>query len=128
MRKGVNARSLENLRRGNPATQFSGRNAVEMARKSAEARRKYSSFREAARELLTDDVMISIIQAMIDQAKTGNIRAFEVLRDSVDGKPVQGLSLQNDAQEVRFVLNVIDSDGNVKEERDATSLLQEYGS
>lgn len=125
MGKGVNARSLENLRRGNPATQFSGRNAVEMARKSAEARRRYSSFREAAHDLLTDEVMIEIIQAMIDQAKSGNIRAFEVLRDSVDGKPVQGVNLSNESNDVHFTITVVDSEGNVIEQQDGSDYFKE---
>lgn len=87
-KKGYNSRSLENLRRGNPEHAINVRNASEMARRSAEVRRQNATLREIARGLITEDRAKKMLDALARQAENGNVRAFEVLRDTMDGKPV----------------------------------------
>lgn len=124
-KSGVSPRSIQNLKRGNPEHAFTVRNASEMAQRAAEARRQYRAIREVARELLTEEVMTAIIQALIEQAEAGNVRAFEVLRDTVDGKPVQGLNLTNESSGFDVRIQVVDSSGNVQSDTEAEQYIRE---
>ena len=103
----------ENLRHGNPPTQFhpgrgNGRGAVENGEKSGEARRKKRTMKQAAKMLLDlpvsnpaiaarlSDFGISeedltnqmvVLVAMINQATKGNVRAAAFLRDTAGYDP-----------------------------------------
>ena len=56
---------------------------------SGKARRVRKTFKEAINGQLDDKTMTSLINAMIKQAKSGNTKAFEILRDTVGEKPVE---------------------------------------
>ena len=107
-KRGTSDASLANLKRGNPSTQITQRNASAMGKKSAQARMEYRTFRTATREALTPDVMDEIIHKMIEKAKDGDVRAYELLRDTADGKPKQSVDLEQHSETVNFVLNVVE--------------------
>lgn len=56
---------------------------------SGKARRVRKTFKEAINEELSDATMKQLIKSMIKQAKAGNTKAFEILRDTVGEKPVE---------------------------------------
>lgn len=63
---------------------------------SGKARAVRKTFKEAINGQLDDKTMSSLINAMIKQAKNGNTKAFEILRDTVGEKPI-------DRQEVKEI-------------------------
>lgn len=57
---------------------------------SVRARRAKRDFREAVLAAVgKDGVMESLVQALIDKAMSGDVRAFETLRDTSGQKPVE---------------------------------------
>lgn len=74
------------------ATRFqSGNKAAKAGRDggiaSGESKRRWKSLREAFRELLTDDDLILMFNALLSKAKEGDVRAAEFLRDTMGEKP-----------------------------------------
>lgn len=88
----------ENLRRGNPETQFhsgegSGRGAVENGRKSGEARRRKADIRKSVQEILNntytdksgakltgvDVLATNLFQIAVDRKNRQNIQAMRLL-------------------------------------------------
>ena len=73
------------------ATQFSGDNAVEMAKRSHEARKRKKEEREAIKEQILkrmkakdwDEIIDGVIQRAKDSGKD-----FEIFRDTIGEKPV----------------------------------------
>lgn len=59
-------------------------------KKSAEVRRARSTFNKSLIEALEKSgTQDSIVQAIIKEAKKGNIKAFEVIRDTIGEKPIE---------------------------------------
>lgn len=57
--------------------------------KSGEARRKRKTLKEELLLLLSNkDTQKKISIAIIEQAKTGNIKAYETIRDTIGEKPI----------------------------------------
>lgn len=54
---------------------------------SGEARRRLKSFRELDADFTTDDERKEMLDALKLKAKRGNIKAFEIYRDTVGLKP-----------------------------------------
>ena len=54
---------------------------------SGRSRRRWNTLREAFRELLTDDDLILMFNALLSKAKEGDVRAAEFLRDTMGEKP-----------------------------------------
>lgn len=63
-------------------------------KKSAEVRRARSTFNKSLVEALEKNgTQEAIVKAIIKEAKKGNIKAFEVIRDTVGEKPRDELNL-----------------------------------
>ena len=99
--------NVNNLRKGNPDTQFkAGRQQVEIAKKggiaSGKAKRKRKEFKEALKIALTvvmeDNKTVQEIgvEALMDRFMKGDLKAFELIRDTIGEKPT-------DKQEVKVV-------------------------
>lgn len=106
-----NPKQDENLKKGNPDTQFkSGREAVENGHKggiaSGESKRARKTLRAELETLLstqtvdpkTGEKRISTVQeaitaALVKQALKGNTKAFEIIRDTVGEKPAEHITL-----------------------------------
>jgi len=99
--KGMNPNSQKNLKRGNPKTQFTVKNAVEMQKRSTEAKLKNKSIKEDMLEQLTPEVIKEMNARMILMAKHGNINAWKEIRDTIGEKPT-------DKVEVSGSLNIAD--------------------
>lgn len=56
---------------------------------SGKARAMRKTFKDAINDNLDDKTMKQLIKSMIVQAKKGNTKAFEILRDTVGEKPVE---------------------------------------
>ena len=96
-----------NLRKGNPDTQFkSGQKAVESGRKggiaSGKSKRKRKEFKNdliTALTIVMEDnktVQEIGIEALMDKFMKGDLKAFELIRDTIGEKPT-------DKQEVKVV-------------------------
>lgn len=56
---------------------------------SGKSRAVRKTFKETINGELDDKTMKQLIKAMINQAKNGNTKAFEILRDTVGEKPIE---------------------------------------
>lgn len=63
---------------------------------SGKARRFRKTFKQAINDELTDEKLKQLINSMIKEAKNGNTKAFEILRDTVGEKPI-------DRQEIKEI-------------------------
>ena len=114
----------QNLLRGNPATQFkSGRDAVENGRKggiaSGEAKRRERTLKETLEKLLSLSIkdeatreyirqlgfndeeldnMTAINVAMYQEALKGNVKAYELIRDTFGEKPTDKVAIEEAPQ------------------------------
>jgi hypothetical protein len=99
MPSGKTKEELDAISKG---TRISGSNAVEYARRSAEARRAKKTFREQFEAELEAEisqrdkngnvigkttVKDAITKQMVQRALKGNTRAFELIRDTIGEKP-----------------------------------------
>lgn len=71
----------------------------EIARKggiaSGKVRKEKKLLSMALKECLTDDVKLQINTALLQQAKDGNVKAFEVIRDTIGESPVLKQAMTN---------------------------------
>lgn len=72
-----------------PSSDEARRNGKKGGIASGKARRLRKTFKEAINEELSDATMKQLIKSMVKQAKAGNTKAFEILRDTVGEKPVE---------------------------------------
>ena len=80
--------SLKNLEKGKE-TQFNAETAVKAQAKSAEVQREKRALKEEWLLLLSKgQTQEKISLALIEEAIKGNVKAFEVIRDTIGEKPV----------------------------------------
>ena len=103
-RRKMSENSLKNLENGK---RFTDDTATIAAKKAAEARKKYRPLREIAKEKLDEDTWNEILASMIEKARHGDPKAFELLRDTIGEKPSDKLELQG-TQDLKINLTVID--------------------
>lgn len=89
--------NVNNLKKGNPATQFtSGQSAVENQKKSAAARKRNNLERKLIKERILERMKAAdwneMIDGVIERAKTTD-KGFEVLRDTIGEKPKEDISI-----------------------------------
>lgn len=86
--------TIENLKPFNELTEEEHRQLASKGGKaSVEARRKKKALKELLEEALemettTGNKYVDITRALIEQAANGNVKAFEVIRDTMGQKPV----------------------------------------
>lgn len=87
-------KQLANLKR------LSSSEAREQGRKggqaSVEARRRLKSFRELDDDFTTDDERKEMLDALKLKAKRGNIKAFEIYRDTIGLKPKENVEISGE--------------------------------
>ena len=102
MPRGDNPNSRKNLQKGKPFTAETAR----IASKKGLAIQKYNaSFRAAGKDLLTDEEMQKMWEAMIKRAKSGNISAFKMLFD-VMGEGAQDITSKDAEVNIAFLAPV----------------------
>lgn len=84
-----------------PFNKRTPRERRELARKGAEASNKKQAERRKLREELAillenEDMQQKICTALIQQARRGNVKAFEVIRDTVGERPSDNLTIGTD--------------------------------
>ena len=89
--------NTKNLKKGNPATQFtSGRVAVENQKKSVAARNRNKAERKLIQERILERMKQKdwdeMIDGVIERAKISD-KGFEVLRDTIGEKPKDNIAL-----------------------------------
>lgn len=60
---------------------------------SGEARRASASLTESLKKQLTPEVMDELTLMLIKRAKSGNLKAYELLRDQAGEKPIERVSV-----------------------------------
>lgn len=98
---------IENLLHGNPETQFkSGEQAAEYGRRggiaSGKAKKEKKLFREEIEKKLGQSLE-SMVDAMINEANNGNVKAFEVLRDTAGQNPDK---MKDDVEEEKQIVYI----------------------
>jgi len=89
---------------------YNSETALKASKKALETKREYKSFREGAREALTPEVMAAITAAIVGKAMAGDVRAYEVIRDTMGEKPKENLELTGNGA-VRFMFGT-DTEGD----------------
>ena len=81
----------QNLRPMNERTKSEQRAiATAGGKASGESRRKRKTLKEELLLMLEDeDVQKSVTTALINQAQKGNVKAYEMIRDTIEEKPVE---------------------------------------
>lgn len=91
------ANNIQNLKPLNTRTKEERRKIAVMGGKASGKSRAFrKSFKEAINDNLDDKTLEQLIKSMISEAKKGNTKAFEILRDTVGEKPI-------DRQEIKEV-------------------------
>lgn len=68
-------------------------------KKSGEVRRALKTFKELDSENTTDEQRMKMLEVIMKKAAMGNIKAFEVYRDTVGLKPIEKIQIAEVDQE-----------------------------
>ena len=86
----ANENNLKPIRKGGLSKDEARRRGANGGKKSGESRRKRKALKEQLLLLLeTGDTAESVAAALIGKALSGDVRAFEVIRDTIGEKPVE---------------------------------------
>lgn len=97
MPRGMNPKSRANLISNSDRTPKERKELAEkMGQASGEARRRLKSFRELDADFTTDDERKEMLDALKLKAKRGNIKAFEIYRDTVGLKPKENVEISGE--------------------------------
>lgn len=124
-RRAMNPRSLDNLNRG-AVTRFSGETAGKAGHKGAvsEKRRRAKEIRYCLEYLLTRKTQVEtpdgetvsmtgaeqIAAALFEKALAGDVRAFEMIRDTVGQKPAERIQFEEvDAETMDEVARMVEA-------------------
>lgn len=101
MPRGSNPNSIKNLSKGKPFCEDSARKA---ARKKHEKEAVFKSLNEDLREQLTPELINEINQRIISLAKSGNLKAYELIRNGIGEDPTKKVELTgNNGGPLEFV-------------------------
>lgn len=93
----ANEKNLKPIKKGQLTSEEAKRRGSKGGKKSAEVRKARKTFSEDLLEALNDgETQKKVLNALLTQCKKGNVRAFEILRDTIGEKPI-------DRQEVKEV-------------------------
>lgn len=93
----ANEKNLKPIEKGQLSKEEAKRRGSIGGKKSAEVRKARKTFSEDLIEALNDgETQKKVLNALLNQCKNGNVRAFEILRDTIGEKPI-------DRQEVKEV-------------------------
>lgn len=97
MPRGMNPKSRANLISNSDRTPKERKELAEkMGKASGESRRRLKSFRELDAEFTTNSKRKEMLEALIQKAMRGNIRAFEIYRDTVGLKPKENVEISGE--------------------------------
>jgi hypothetical protein len=83
---------------------------------SGQIRKERKALKEQLLMMLeSGDIQENICLALIDKAQSGDIKAFEVIRDTIGEKPVDKKEFGADIDFTQLVIRAIDSDTDEKE-------------
>lgn len=66
-----------------------GYSAVKAQEKSVEARATYKSLNQDLREQCTPEVIAELNKRLVQMARHGNLKAYEILREGIGEKPIE---------------------------------------
>lgn len=89
MPRGDNPNSRKALQENRHKGQFNAETAVKAQQKSAETKRAFKSLNQDLREQCDDATIKAINERLLQMAKHGNLKAYELLRDGLGEKPTE---------------------------------------
>ena len=96
MARALNIQNLIPIKKGQLSKEESKRRQRNGGLKSVEVRRAKKTLREELEALLSNgDTQNRMSLAIIEKAMNGNIRAFEVIRDTIGQKPIDKVAQTN---------------------------------
>lgn len=103
-----------------PTSEEARKNGQKGGIRSGEVRREKKLLKELLEEVLdtptkTGNLAIDITNAIIKKAKKGNVKAYEVIRDTLGQKPIENIKIEN--PQVTKALESISSQLKKKHER-----------
>lgn len=110
MPRGEHPNSRANLAKGHPFNEETARKAKE---KSDEAKAVYRSLNADLREQCTPEVIKDINKQLVQMARHGNLKAYEILREGIGEKPVERReqSISLDSQKLDSVFSQLGGEG-----------------
>lgn len=103
MPREMNPNSLANLVKNSDLTpKERSERASKMGKKSGEVRRALKTFKELDDEVTTDAERKKMLQMLKKRAEQGNLKAFELYRDTMGMKPVEKVEQTNVEVNVTF--------------------------
>ena len=91
MPRGMNPNSRKNLII--PSTEEARKNGRKGGKKSAEVRGAFKSLNEDLREQLTPELIAKINERIIAMAKSGNLKAYELIRNGIGEDPTKKVEI-----------------------------------
>ncbi|MBQ9599848.1 MAG: hypothetical protein IJR33_08595 [Clostridia bacterium] len=85
--------------------------AKKASAKSAEVRAGWKSFPEIIKENTSEEEQLQIYKAVKQRAKQGNLKAFEIIRDTVGEKPVDKIMVAEVDSDIINEVEAIFDDG-----------------
>ena len=112
MPRGDNPNSRANLIKAENLTSEELRQrASNGGKRSAEVRAGWKSFQEIIKENTSEEEQLQIYKAVKQRAKQGNLKAFEIIRDTVGEKPVDKIMVAEVDSDIINEVEAIFDDG-----------------
>lgn len=92
MPRGSNPNSKANLSKGK---RFNEETARKAGKASAKKRQEYKTFKECFKANMTDEMREELFNMLMNRARRGNLKAFELLRDSLGERPQNEIAVEN---------------------------------
>ena len=110
MPRGQNPNSKKALAENSKKTQFRGDNAVKNGKKGNEAKKQYKTFKECFKANMTDEMRAELFAMLLNRAKHGNLKAFEILRDTMGEIPkTENTDTANNLAKAQEILGGVES-------------------
>ena len=93
----ANTQNLRPIKKGELSKEEAKKRGSKGGKKSAEVRKARKTFSEDLVASLSDgDTQKKVLDALLIQCKKGNVRAFEILRDTIGEKPTDKLDIESE--------------------------------
>lgn len=107
MPRGQNKNSKANLAKG---TKFNAETARKANKKSQEKKNEYKTFKECFKANMTDEMRAELFAMLLNRAKHGNLKAFEILRDTMGEIPkTENTDTANNLAKAQEILGGVES-------------------
>ena len=108
MPRGEHPNSRANLAKGHPFDEETARKAK---KKSDEAKAVYRSLNADLRDQCDEETIKKINKKIIEKAKNGNLKAYELLRDGLGEKPKERIDISTREEDMKVMDGILEQLG-----------------